>query len=575
METERHEQLARDRRSFALTLLGGLGFLGLTEACTTDAIGGTAETIDKAVSALNGTTNIQWVDTMPSLKGLTGAANWVAILLGYASAGDGGGGLFTWDTSASTGDDQGTIIVPTGSTTGRWKRIYAGPLDIRWFGARTGTGNDTANKAAIQAALDVGAAVYIPAGTFRFDSTLQLKPAQGGRGATLRGEGVASELCLTGSTVGLSNSLNPTAAGFTLSMFRLTTIVANATAIQLTSAWLTTIRDVHINNDGGTSWQTGIHLQNGASSPPNNAVVRISDSQVSNCAGDGIKITDDSGAGGIYIERCHVAANGGWGINIPAQPNLRLSEVHIVRNDIEGNSSGAVYADYLRTSSIVGNHLEYPVAVIPIRLGISGFCFGVQIASNYVTTQSTSCCIDLSGTLGSGGLEIVGNVFSCPSAAAAVNLGAHTNVRIANNRMAPGSQAVSLYALSSYSPQALQVQDHATNWVSGLTHRVRLATSSGPIDDSDSVILVPTSATGVVTLTLPTQSWAAGYGAVPLTVGRQFTIKSFSNYNVVVTTGGTSFGNIDGAVNWSLSYLGSVTLCYVQSISGVMLWAVI
>jgi hypothetical protein len=56
-------------------------------------------------------------------------------LQGYTAAGDGGGGLFYWNSTSTTADNGGTIIAVTGITTGRWIRIYSGAIDIRWFGA--------------------------------------------------------------------------------------------------------------------------------------------------------------------------------------------------------------------------------------------------------------------------------------------------------------------------------------------------------------------------------------------------------------------------------------------------------
>lgn len=62
-------------------------------------------------------------------------------LLGYTTAGDGGGGLFYWDATSTATDNGGTIIQPgfgTGGAlaTGRWARQYAGALRPEWFGSR-------------------------------------------------------------------------------------------------------------------------------------------------------------------------------------------------------------------------------------------------------------------------------------------------------------------------------------------------------------------------------------------------------------------------------------------------------
>ena len=66
------------------------------------------------------------------------------IAHGRSAAGDGGGGTFSWDPSSTAGDDDGTIIVPS-TGTGRWVRIYNGPISVKWFGA---TGDPTRSTAA-------------------------------------------------------------------------------------------------------------------------------------------------------------------------------------------------------------------------------------------------------------------------------------------------------------------------------------------------------------------------------------------------------------------------------------------
>lgn len=48
----------------------------------------------------------------------------LAIVEGYYSAGDGGGGNFYWDAASTEPDNGGTVVIPAGySGAGRWKRI--------------------------------------------------------------------------------------------------------------------------------------------------------------------------------------------------------------------------------------------------------------------------------------------------------------------------------------------------------------------------------------------------------------------------------------------------------------------
>jgi len=78
-------------------------------------------------------------------------------VLGYHAPGDGGGGLFYWDTATTEADNGGTILAPASNPpTGRWKRPFDGVLNVKWFGAvGDGTTND---HAAIQSAINTAPA---------------------------------------------------------------------------------------------------------------------------------------------------------------------------------------------------------------------------------------------------------------------------------------------------------------------------------------------------------------------------------------------------------------------------------
>jgi hypothetical protein len=99
----------------------------------------------------------------------------VVFLQGYSLTGDGGEGLFYWDSADNTSpDNDGTIIKVTGMSSGRWKRLYSESLNVKWFGAK---GNDINNdqpslQKAIDAAQTLKQSLRLPAGNYYIASGL-------------------------------------------------------------------------------------------------------------------------------------------------------------------------------------------------------------------------------------------------------------------------------------------------------------------------------------------------------------------------------------------------------------------
>lgn len=103
MGDQEHEVVvARRDLGALLTALGGaVGFAALS-SCTNQAGSIDApESVGTTKEALNGTTNIQWVDSMGSLRALdggcgVGCAYYVAILENYRPAANGGASRWWW-----------------------------------------------------------------------------------------------------------------------------------------------------------------------------------------------------------------------------------------------------------------------------------------------------------------------------------------------------------------------------------------------------------------------------------------------------------------------------------------------
>jgi hypothetical protein len=85
--------------------------------------------------------NIAALKGIASFAAALGASDGYVQVLGYYTPGDGGEGIFRWDSSDTTSPDNGgTIIAPSSGSLavqGRWKRIYTpGVVNAHWFGLR-------------------------------------------------------------------------------------------------------------------------------------------------------------------------------------------------------------------------------------------------------------------------------------------------------------------------------------------------------------------------------------------------------------------------------------------------------
>ena len=101
------------------------------------------------------------------------------IIGGYFSPGDGGGGTFIWVPIIPGGsimpppEDLGIIFYHPSDTTpspgynGYFKRIYSGPVNVRWFGAIMGGGGSITDvtpyfDAARDSAFTKDGTIYFP-----------------------------------------------------------------------------------------------------------------------------------------------------------------------------------------------------------------------------------------------------------------------------------------------------------------------------------------------------------------------------------------------------------------------------
>lgn len=148
------------------------------------------------------------VDSLPGLQAEPRVRDIAVNVLGFYTAGDGGGGLFYWDDTSVAGAVPGMVISVSGIATGRWKRRpdITNGYNIQWFGGSkspdintdTVTDNTAAMRAAVQYIFHLdqvntnlinnnidqvtGSYIYIPHGFWRFTDSVNLLQGVGVKG---------------------------------------------------------------------------------------------------------------------------------------------------------------------------------------------------------------------------------------------------------------------------------------------------------------------------------------------------------------------------------------------------------
>lgn len=111
------------------------------------------------------------VDSIAALKALSLPADNVTVnALGYYNEGDYGGGLFYWDSTNSTTQNNWSIFQSNNSSTGRWIRVYdKKKLNIRWFGAKGDGVTDDAPiiNYAVSVLSTTGGEIIFPKGNYK------------------------------------------------------------------------------------------------------------------------------------------------------------------------------------------------------------------------------------------------------------------------------------------------------------------------------------------------------------------------------------------------------------------------
>jgi len=148
--------------------------------------------------------HIYAVPNIAELKSVMPESAQAVQILGHTKPGDGGDGLFYWTAGSATPND-GTVVASDHSDSGHWRRMVSGPVNVRWFGARS-DGTDVTK--AMQSAIDSvpgGGTVLVPTGTYLVTSPLKLH-----QGVALIGDGLLSVIHYRGpSGAGCIQSADP------------------------------------------------------------------------------------------------------------------------------------------------------------------------------------------------------------------------------------------------------------------------------------------------------------------------------------------------------------------------------
>lgn len=172
--------------------------------------------LDAAIAAVLSGVSIGEISSVPTIAAMTALLKSTLTdgdaitVLGYHSAGDGGGGVFRWTAGSSATTDGGMTIAAGEGGTGRWRRVrVGGDINVLWFGARGD--NATLGTTAFQAAIDYaaslyvggsqiggGATIFMPGGRYRLGALIMKN------GVSLRGEGrMVTQLRVSGNNVTL------------------------------------------------------------------------------------------------------------------------------------------------------------------------------------------------------------------------------------------------------------------------------------------------------------------------------------------------------------------------------------
>lgn len=266
----------------------------------------------KSSNILSATTGMSFnsLSTLGVTRGISGGTVFVR---GFGKPGDGGGGLFYWDDTATSSAKAGLILQVIGVATGRWKRTLGGVMDIRQLGV-VGDGV-TDNTVAFNYAATLGRALYIPAGTYILNGRVNVNTS----GVSFIGEDKATVSIVT-STAGQIFSL------FKASDIRFENISFYQnypTAIPAQIACISSVTDSVFDGVHYTPLDSNLYINNCYFTAPQ---------------GDAMIFVSNRGGGahgykkGIYVTNCTFENLGATGMTCLCGTAEGMSDIHFENN---------------------------------------------------------------------------------------------------------------------------------------------------------------------------------------------------------------------------------------------------
>lgn len=465
--------------------------------------------------------NTKYVATVSALKALTGGDFEMVEIGGHTSANDGGGGIFIWDASDTTTDDNGIYIQPNAGGTGRWIRQISGNvINAAWYGVEVTVASDQSSK--IQAAIDYaesifGSKVLLPAGRIRVDTGLTITGSNvvltgfGGDGNhDLSHDDVGTILVAYGSGMTVLSVNSPSGAseykryGSGLSHVEIEGGNTAAVGLEIISINSSVVQNVKITNCTSAQIQTNTRATLGEASDVQNAVwqnidLRMGDGAASQSA-NGLVLTGASASNFSWnqIQNLQIRHYDGIGIYCQSADNCRFSNVRISRPTgtgngivIDGRNPPTTVTDNLRFLHIVSSS---PILVKGTADGFAENAPGMYFLldqSNGSVAPTISAGVDCVYEYGDGyltNMTHVGAAFGNSNSAA-------------GNAWANMGTASAFFANGSGNNVRLSGGDGTTN-----VYGLNVASSGGTLrlqrlaGSADFEVDFPTTFTGAVTL---------------------------------------------------------------------------